>query len=228
MKSLLYRFTTTAALLLGVAVFLPISAQEKGTILGIVYDAGNGNPLPQTKVEITGPEALSLTTDTDGAYTANVPAGTYNIKFASEGKLPATIDGLLVVAGEVADGSTVLVAAGEATQVEVTASIAPEVATAEVLLTERKLADTVQDSISGEEIKAGTANDAAGALEKVTGVSVVNDSYVYVRGLGERYSSTTLNNSMLATTEPERRVVPLDLFPAEPDRQHPGAEDLLA
>ncbi|MBI3396743.1 MAG: TonB-dependent receptor plug domain-containing protein, partial [Spirochaetia bacterium] len=62
--------------------------------------------------------------------------------------------------------------------------------------------------------KKSTASDAARALEKVTGVSVVEGGYVYVRGLGERYSATMLNNAMVPTTEAERRVVPLDLFPA--------------
>ena len=79
---------------------------------------------------------------------------------------------------------------------------------------ERKLAPVVSDGVSAEEIEQTVASDAAGALEKVTGVSVVDNGYVYVRGLGERYSATMLNNAILPTTEPERRVVPLDLFPA--------------
>jgi hypothetical protein len=45
-------------------------------------------------------------------------------------------------------------------------------------------------------------------------VSIVDNGYVYVRGLGERYSATMLNNALIPTTEPERRVVPLDMFPA--------------
>jgi outer membrane receptor for ferrienterochelin and colicin len=82
------------------------------------------------------------------------------------------------------------------------------------MLQERKLAATVTDGLSAEEIRQTVASDAAGALQKVTGVSVVDSGYVYVRGLGERYSSTMLNNSLIPTTEPEKRVVPLDLFPA--------------
>src|SRR5262249_16007759 len=57
------------------------------------------------------------------------------------------------------------------------------------------------------------SSDAAGALQKVTGVSVVGSGFVYVRGLGERYSATQLNGALIPTTEPEKRVVPLDLFP---------------
>ena len=63
-------------------------------------------------------------------------------------------------------------------------------------------------------MKKSTASDAAKALEKVTGVSVTEGGYVFVRGLGERYSATMLNHAMVPTTEAERRVVPLDLFPA--------------
>lgn len=58
-------------------------------------------------------------------------------------------------------------------------------------------------------------SDAADALQRVSGVSIVGDKFVYVRGLGERYSSALLNGSPLPSPEPMQRVVPLDLFPAE-------------
>ena len=51
-------------------------------------------------------------------------------------------------------------------------------------------------------------------MSRVTGLSVVDNQYVFVRGLGERYSNTTLAGSVLPTTEPDKKVVPLDLFPA--------------
>src|SRR5262249_18714229 len=65
-----------------------------------------------------------------------------------------------------------------------------------------------------EELTSGASSDAAGALQKVTGVSVVGSGFVYVRGLGERYSATQLNGAVIPTTEPEKRVVPLDMFPS--------------
>lgn len=58
-------------------------------------------------------------------------------------------------------------------------------------------------------------SDAAQALQRVSGLSLVSDKFVYVRGLGERYSSALLNGSPLPSPEPLQRVVPLDLFPAE-------------
>lgn len=56
--------------------------------------------------------------------------------------------------------------------------------------------------------------DAASALRRVTGLSVVQGKFVYVRGLGERYSAALLNGSSLPSPEPLQRVVPLDLFPS--------------
>lgn len=55
---------------------------------------------------------------------------------------------------------------------------------------------------------------AAAALTRLSGLSLVSGRYVYVRGLGERYSSALLNGSPLPSPEPLQRVVPLDLFPS--------------
>ena len=63
-------------------------------------------------------------------------------------------------------------------------------------------------------VRTGDA-DAAQALTRVSGLSLVGNKFVYVRGLGERYSSALFNGSPLPSPEPLQRVVPLDLFPAE-------------
>ena len=79
------------------------------------------------------------------------------------------------------------------------------------MMIDRKESSNVEDAISLERMsKAGDSN-AADAFRRVTGVSVV-DNIVAVRGLGDRYTNTQLNNSDLATPEPEKRAVPLDLF----------------
>ncbi len=67
--------------------------------------------------------------------------------------------------------------------------------------------------LSTEEIARTGEGDIAGALSRVTGLSVVGNGFVYVRGLGDRYSSSMLNGSPLPSPEPLKRVVPLDIFP---------------
>ena len=68
--------------------------------------------------------------------------------------------------------------------------------------------------LSSADIARTGEGDIAGALSRVTGLSVVGNGFVYVRGLGDRYSSALLNGSPLPSPEPLRRVVPLDLFPS--------------
>ncbi|RYD67502.1 MAG: TonB-dependent receptor [Sphingomonadales bacterium] len=67
--------------------------------------------------------------------------------------------------------------------------------------------------LSTADIARTGEGDIAGALQRVTGLSVVGNGFVYVRGLGDRYSSSLLNGAPLPSPEPLRRVVPLDIFP---------------
>ena len=67
--------------------------------------------------------------------------------------------------------------------------------------------------LSSADIARTGEGDIAGALSRVTGLSVVGNGFVYVRGLGDRYSLALLNGSPLPSPEPLRRVVPLDIFP---------------
>ena len=85
--------------------------------------------------------------------------------------------------------------------------------TESAILASQKNAAAVSDAISAEQISKSTDSNAAEAMERVTGVSVVDGKYVFVRGMGERYSATQVNGSSVGTPEPNKRVVPLDLFP---------------
>ncbi len=67
--------------------------------------------------------------------------------------------------------------------------------------------------LSAADIARTGEGDIAGALQRVTGLSLVGNGFVFVRGLGDRYSLALLNGSPLPSPEPLRRVVPLDIFP---------------
>lgn len=84
---------------------------------------------------------------------------------------------------------------------------------AEELIGERMDDDVVMDFIDSEFISRVGDSTVAGALRRVSGLSLVNDKFVYVRGLGERYSSTLLNGSVIPSPDLTRSVIPLDLFP---------------
>lgn len=89
----------------------------------------------------------------------------------------------------------------------------------EIVVTGRNIPNVVRATpqvvsvLSTEDIARTGEGDIAGALTRVTGLSVVGNGFVFVRGLGDRYSSSLLNGSPLPSPEPLRRTVPLDIFP---------------
>lgn len=198
--------------LLTLAAAVAAFAQSDTGASGFVLDAHTGRPISGVAVAVTG-QPESAKTDADGRFTVKLAPGKYTFTFTAENYGSVNLTDVAVKAGEIADASAVMANKAMVTKVDVVETVAAVQATAEAMLAERKLSAVVSDSIGRQELSAGASSDAAGALEKVTGVSVVGDGYVYVRGLGERYSSTQLNGALIPTTEPEKRVVPLDLFP---------------
>jgi outer membrane receptor protein involved in Fe transport len=97
---------------------------------------------------------------------------------------------------------------------------APQEEPKEVIVRGRHVPNTMRRTaevtsiITREDLVRTGDDNAALALTRVTGLSVVEGKFVYVRGLGERYSSALLNGGALPSPEPLQRVVPLDLFPA--------------
>ena len=86
--------------------------------------------------------------------------------------------------------------------------------TASAVMQERKNQAFVADILGAEQISRTGDSDAAAALRRVTGITLVDGKFIYVRGLGERFSSTQLNGAAVPSPDPTRTVIPLDLFPS--------------
>jgi len=86
---------------------------------------------------------------------------------------------------------------------------------ADEVLAERIEADVVADLVSAEQISRVGDSTVSLALRRLPGVTLVGDQFIYIRGLGERYSSTTVNGAYVPSPDLTRNVIPLDLFPAE-------------
>ncbi len=84
---------------------------------------------------------------------------------------------------------------------------------AEALISERMNDDVAMDFVDADFISRVGDSTVAAALRRVAGLSLVNDKFVYVRGLGERYSSALLNGAVVPSPDLTRNVIPLDLFP---------------
>lgn len=200
-------------MLLIVVLATSARAQETGILTGRVVDAATGDPIIAATVLIEGTK-LGTRTNTDGVFAIRkVPVGVYTVRSSSIGFAPQSVSGVSIANGRSAQIDFSLSSkAVQGQTVTVTAEAHRQ--TTNAALTERKRSIAVSDAISSDQISRSQAGDAGDAMKRVTGVSVVGDKYVIVRGLLERYSSTQLNNINLPSPEPEKKVVPFDLFPS--------------
>jgi TonB-dependent receptor len=213
----------TVLLLATVVVIAPAAALEaqqpaatvrRVRVTGVVRDEANAITLPGVPVEVTGGETVY--TDVDGRYVLDLAPGTHELKAAMEGYQPKTVQVDVVAGTRPPDVNIGLSMTAFAETVTVTAAAPLDAitSTAEMQLVERKQAQVITDNLGASEMKNNGDSDAASAMTRITGLSVVDNQFVYVRGLGERYSNTTLSGAIIPTTEPDKKVVPLDLFPA--------------
>ncbi len=210
------RRSRVVSLLLAAAlapVAVPGAPREAGQVTGVVRDDFNAMTLPGAPVTVVSTDR-TVFTELDGAFTLTAPAGPQQIRVGFSGYETVVVP-VVVEAGETVRLEVALTMERFAEEVVVSAeAVEPELFTAEAQLVERQRAAVISDNLAAAEMSRNADSNAATAMKRVTGLTVVDDQYVFVRGLGERYSNTTLNGAVLPTTEPDKRVVPLDLFPA--------------
>ena len=187
---------------------------RKVRVTGIVRDEANAITLPGIAVEVIGGETVF--TDVDGRYVVDLAPGTHELKVSMEGYQSRSVTVEVTAGRRPADVNIGLTMAAFAETVTVTAEALIDAVTssAAAQLIERKNAPIITDNLGAQEMRSNNDGDAAAAMQRVTGISVVDNQYVFVRGLGERYSNTQLSGATLPTTEPDKKVVPLDMFPS--------------
>ena len=214
-----FRIGYLLLLLIGVALtFCEVGAdnhetQQRIKIAGIVVDSDTELPVTAVTIRVADSQ-IRTTTDETGAFSLELPVGTYKIHASAPFYNTYVVTDLEIKAGETPESLRVLlvprVVKLDAIKMPVQLSQSSE----RGLLEQRMRSSRIEDSISTEEISRLPASSAGEAIKRVTGVSIVGGRYVFVRGLGERYSNTLLNNVEIPSPEPNRRVVPMDIFPA--------------
>ena len=214
-----FRIGCLLLLLIGVALTCcEVGADNHETqqlikITGIVVDSDTELPVTTVTIRVADSQ-IRTTTDETGAFSLELPVGTYKIHASAPFYNTYVVTDLEIKAGETPEPLRVLlvpqVVKLDAIKMPVQLSQASE----RGLLEQRMRSSRIEDSISTEEISRLPASSAGEAIKRVTGVSIVGGRYVFVRGLGERYSNTLLNNVEIPSPEPNRRVVPMDIFPA--------------
>lgn len=192
----------------------PVQApQSTGKIVGRVVDATTGQGLADVGVQIVG-TTLGVSTGVDGRFfVANVPTGTVTVHVRRIGFAAKTVTGILLQSGQTVDQSIALSRASvQLTPIVVDAT--SERGTVNSALDAQRNSVGVVNAVTAQQIARSPDANAAQAVQRVSGVTVQDNKYVFVRGLGERYTTSSLNGARVPSPEPEKRVVPLDMFPA--------------
>lgn len=207
--------TLVVSLALGLLIgagAVPAMAQT-GTIAGVVVDAETGETLVGANVALKG-TTTGTATDLEGRFRIKgIEPGRYDVVFSFIGFQTKTVTGVDITADQVTSLEVSLAPeTAELDEVVITAEAATNSEAG--LLKKRQKAAAVSNAISAEMIGKSGSSTAAGAMEKVTGASVVDGKYVNVRGVGGRYVNVQLNGASLPSADPDRNSVPLDLFPS--------------
>jgi outer membrane receptor protein involved in Fe transport len=189
------------------------SSQTTGRIVGRVVDATTGQGLADVGVQIVGTQ-LGVSTGVDGRFVVgNVPTGTVTIHARRIGFGAKTVTGIQLQDGQTLEQSITLTSAS-VQLAPLVVEATSERGTVNSALDAQRTSVGVVNAVTAQQISRSPDANAAQAVQRVSGVTVQDDKYVFVRGLGERYTTSSLNGSRVPSPEPEKRVVPLDMFPA--------------
>lgn len=181
--------------------------KPKIEIKGTVIDKQDKTTLIGVYVIIKGTQSGTVT-DTDGKFNIPVAEGSV-LEFSYMGYVKSEYK----VTGS---GSAITIALepDSKTLGEVVVMARRKVNTESAVLMDRQKSTTVQDAISAAQISKTGSITTTQALQKVSGVTITDDKYVAVRGLGDRSVIGQLNGVRLASSDPDRSTIPLDLVPA--------------
>ncbi|NML20935.1 TonB-dependent receptor [Pseudoflavitalea sp. G-6-1-2] len=183
-------------------------APAKGAVTGRVFDTDGNRALGGVSVNIKGTSGGNVT-DENGFFTITVPEKGATLVFSYVGYKNREMH-----VTPASQNIKVILQSSSAVLESVTVQARRRTNTQASVLNERKRAAIVQDAISAEQILKTGSITTTQALSKVSGVTITDDKYVAVRGLGDRSVIGQLNGVRLASSDPDRSAIPLDLVPA--------------
>ena len=191
--------------------FIPFFALAQIGITGTVIDGDFNEPLPFANI-LLKETGEGVTSDFDGKYSFELEEGTYTLQFSFVGYETKIVTQIQVMGNEYTITDVVLNSVAQGLEEVIVTVEASRNSEASVLEIQRKSASLL-DGISAQAFRKIGASDIAGAVKSVPGVSVQGGKYVYVRGLGDRYSKSILNGVDIPGLDPDRNTLQMDIFP---------------
>ena len=218
------------AFLVSIALaFIPVAVRAQqdtaptyGRLTGRVIDAATGQGISGAFVQVVGQVAgpdsaivsMTVQSGVGGRFAMpRVRTGPLSLQVRRLGYAPKQLTGLYLHEGEAIE-QDVSMTVVELQLQTVTVDVRKERGSLNAALDAQRTAVGVTNSVTSEQVAKSPDGDAAQVVKRVSGATVQDGKYVFVRGLGERYTISSLNGARVPSPEPERRVVPLDMFPA--------------
>ena len=188
---------------------------SQSVITGKVIDGEFNELLPFANVLLLTAEGENIdgtSTDFDGAFTFEVLKGTYILEFSFVGYDSKRITDVIVGQNEEYTLTATLLPASNSLDEVIVTTTAKNNTEASVLLIQKRAVNLI-DGLSAQSIQKTGDSDLASAIKRIPGVSVQDGKFVYVRGLGDRYSKTLLGGLEVPGLDPDKNTLQLDIFP---------------
>lgn len=203
-------------LLLSLLVFVQVAAYaQTGTLKGIASDSTTAEVLIGAVVSVVDNNSIGGVTEVDGSFVIEgIPAGTYSFKVSYLGYVDQIINNVVIKAGETTDLGKITVAEESSGLTTVNVVGIRQTNTESAVIQEIKESEQVVSGISSEQISKSQDRDAAQVISRVPGVTVIDNKFVMVRGLNQRYNAIMLNGVNAPSTEVDSRAFAFDIIPS--------------
>lgn len=193
--------------------FAQVPSPDTGSVAGTVSDAWNGKGLSGVTITVRG-FTFATQTDSLGSYKlAGVPPGNHVIQFTKGGYVKVLVENVRIAAGQTTRADVQL--KPDFFLMETYEVMAEPFQEQRVQILEtRQNATVLLEALGSEQLSRAGVSDAAEALTKVTGATLVDGKFAVIRGLSDRYTSATLNSAEIPSADPYRKSAQLDLFPS--------------
>lgn len=188
-------------------------SQQYGNISGKLSDSTSAEPVVWANIMVSNTN-LGTTSDLSGKFEIkNIPTGTYDIIVSCIGYSRKVLKNVkieenktfiinLLLTPELIQSQEVVIEANTINNSEL------------AILQAQKKANRIQVGISSEQIKKSSDVIASDVMRKIIGVSIVDNKYIYIRGVSDRYNNAFLNGVRLSSTEVDKKSFAIDLIPA--------------
>ena len=194
-----------------IAVVKSQPAQQPGKVSGRVTDE-KGEFLPGASVKVIETGKL-VQTGPDGTYHLELPAGNYTLEFSYLSFQTKKVTDVAIVVDKNTALNIALNPSSESLKM-VTITTSYKKASVEGLLARQKNASEISNGISAEQLARTPDKNIGESLKRISGVSTIDNKFVLVRGIGERYNAAMLDGVVLPSTEAQSRNFSFDLIPS--------------